>query len=307
MKKENANRRLISKQKKRTYITGFLFALPCIAMLILMMLNPLIKTFVYSFSKIKFPQLTTTFDGLTNFKKVLSRNELPQVINNTVIWIVAALVLRFFLGFVAALALNNNKPRTKIMRVLVLLPWTIPSVVTANTWRWMMQTELGLLNQTLKGIGLSGWAQNWLGNPKTALASVLVAYAWSGFPFVMMMLLAGLQSIPDDLYEAGKIDGANDWHLFLSITLPGLKNVIIAVLLLEITSGLNSFDLLFTMTGGGPGGKTEILGLLIHRLGFTNFDFGGASALSVIVIIASSLIFVFNGSIKTLRKAGKVR
>jgi multiple sugar transport system permease protein len=122
----------------------------------------------------------------------------------------------------------------------------------------------------------------------------------------MMMLLAGIQGIPSELYESGRIDGANARQLFFHITIPELKSVIFAVLMLEITSGLNSFDLLFTMTSGGPGGMTEILGLLIHRLGFTNFDFGGASALSVLIIVVTFGVFLISGPAKKLRQHKEV-
>ena len=296
----------MSRQRLKKYITGFAFALPCLIILALMMFTPLVRTFIYSFSSIKFPQLTTTFNGLNNFQKVLSRPEIGLVMRNTVVWIFFSVVLRFFFGFSSALLLSGMKTRTKIVRVLVLLPWTIPSIVAANTWRWMMQPEMGMLNNLLRSAGLSTWTQNWLGNPSTALGAVLIAYTWSGFPFVMMMLLAGIQGISDELYESGKIDGANAWQLFLHITIPSLRHVIISVLLLEVTSGLNSFDLLYTMTGGGPGGITEILGLLIHRLGFVVYDFGQASALSVLIIAAAFVVFLVYGPTqrrKTKREA----
>ena len=295
----------VSVQKRRRYLTGATFVLPTLLILVLMMFTPLVRTFVYSVSKIKFPALETTFIGLDNIERMFSRPEIGQVLKNTVVWIFYSVIIRFSLGFGSALLLQGSSRRLKVCRVLALLPWTIPSIVSANTWRWMFQSELGFVNTLLTKLGLSAWTQNWLGDPATAMGAVLFAYGWSGFPFVMMMLLAGIQGIPDELYESGKIDGANAWQLFLHITIPELKSVIFAVLLLEITSGLNSFDLLYTMTGGGPGGSTEILGLLIHRVGFTNFDFGGASALSVFIILVAAVLFLLSGPAKKVR--GKAR
>ena len=305
---QKAKRFHLSAQDRRKYRTGFLLALPCLCVLALMMLLPLVRTFIYSFSKVEFPNLTTKFYGLRNFQKVLSRSELPGVIRNTFVWILCSVVLRFSLGFASALLLNGETRRKKSIRLLVLLPWTVPSIVAANTWRWMMQPELGMINHLLRSIGLPSLAQNWLGSASTALGSVLLAYTWSGFPFDMMMILAGMQSIPDDLYESARIDGANTVQLFWHITIPSLKTIIVSVLLLEATNGLNSFDLLYTMTGGGPGGATEILGLLIHRLGFTNFDFGGASALSVLIIAIVVLIALVYGPTQrsAARKKGAV-
>lgn len=295
----------VSAQRSRSAVTGMAFVVPTLLILILMMLTPLIRTFVYSVSKIKFPALTTTYIGLGNFQKVFNRPEIGTVLTNTVVWIFWSVIIRFSLGFGAALLLQHSDPKTKICRVLALLPWTIPSIVSANTWRFMFQSELGFINTLFRNVGLGAWAQNWLGDPATAMGSVLFAYGWAGFPFVMMMLLAGIQGIPDELYESGKIDGANTWQLFIHITIPELKSVIFSVLLLEITSGLNSFDLLYTMTGGGPGGSTEILGLLIHRIGFTNFDFGGASALSVFIIVVATVVFLISGPTKKIR--GRVK
>jgi multiple sugar transport system permease protein len=183
--------------------------------------------------------------------------------------------LRFSLGFISALALNANIKVRNLWRLFALLPWTIPSIVAANTWRWILQSEYGLLNAFLRVIGFPQFAYSWLGDPLTALPSVLVAYAWSGYPFVMLMLLAGMQGIPNELYEAARIDGANTVKCFRYITIPSLKPIILIVFLLEIVSGFNSFDILFTMTGGGPGGASEIL------------------AVSTILIIAGIVCFIF--------------
>lgn len=295
----------LSSQRRSRYVTGILLMTPTLCILLVMMLTPLLRTFEYSVSKIKFPALTTTYVGFANFKKVFSRSDIAGVLQNTVVWILWSVALRFTFGFGSALLLHDNRRTTKIYRVLALLPWTIPSIVSANTWRWIYQSELGLANQMLKALGLGAWMQNWLGNPATAMGSVLFAYSWAGFPFVMMMLLAGIQGIPDELYESGKIDGANAWQLFCHITIPELKSVIFAVLILEVTSGLNSFDLLFTMTGGGPGGVTKILGLLIHEIGFVNFDFGSASALSVFIIGIAFVVFLVSGPTKKIAQQRK--
>lgn len=287
---------------KRSYLSGMLLIAPILTILVIMMLIPMIRTFQYSVSKIEFPALKTSYIGLGNFRRVFSLGYFGTVIYNTVIWILFSVISRFALGFLAALLLQSSRKAVKVIRVLVLLPWTTPSIVSANTWKWMFQADMGFINNFLKSIGLSTWAHNWLGSPTTAMGSVLLAYTWAGYPFVMMMLLAGLQSISEELYDAGKIDGANTWQLFLHITLPELKPVIISVLILEITSGLNSFDLLFTMTGGGPGGSTEILGLLIHRLGFTNFDFAGASAVSVFVMSVAVIVFLISRPLKGIQR-----
>jgi multiple sugar transport system permease protein len=276
----------------RKYAAAYLFVLPCAIVLFLMMLNPVVRTFIYSFSKIELPSFRTTWVGMQNVTRVFSLPAVPQVLWNTLVWVVGTIVFRFTLGFWAALALNAQVKGRVVLRTLALLPWTVPSIVAANTWRWMLQSDIGLVNGFLKKWGLDALAVNWLGSPQTALGSVLTAYAWAGYPFVMIMLLAGMQGISEDLYDAGKIDGANAAQAFLHITLPSLRNVIVILLILEVISGFNSFDLLFIMTGGGPGGASEILGLFIYRLGFTNFDFAGASAVSTVLIVVAVLCFL---------------
>lgn len=260
-----------------------------------MMVNPLFQTLRYSFSKIRLPKFETTFSGLANYKDFLARPELGRVLLNTLMWTIGSVTLRFLLGMWGALAVNVRFRGSRIWQTLILLPWTVPSIVGANLWRWILQGDFGLISTTMRAVGLEGLARNWLSEPTTALPAVLVAYAWSGFPFVMLMLLAGMQGIPEDLYEAGRIDGANSIDLFRHITLPSLRPIIIVVLLLETINGLNSFDFLFVMTGGGPGGVSEILGLMIYRLGFGSFNFGTASAAAVLlmaVVAVGALFYV---------------
>jgi len=282
----------MNMQRFRRLIPAYIFILPCTVILFLMMVTPIIRTFLYGFSEIILPQFEMRFIGTDNFKRVFTRPEVPLILLNTFIWVVGTVVLRFVLGFGAALVMNREMKGKQVLRILALLPWTVPSIVAANTWRWIFQSDYGLLNGILKSLGFSGLSRTWLGDPATALPAVLIAYTWAGYPFVMIMLLAGMQGISKDLYDAAKIDGCNAFQSFQFVTLPGLKSIIFIILILEIVNGFNSFDLLFTMTGGGPGGASEILGLFIYRLAFTNLDFAGASAVSVVLISIAILAFL---------------
>ncbi|WP_158453678.1 carbohydrate ABC transporter permease [Paenibacillus beijingensis] len=215
--------------------------------------------------------------------------------NNTLVWIIGGIASRFILGFWAAIIFNIKVKGNMFFRILCLLPWTIPSIAAANLWRWILKADIGVFNEFLQSIGLGYLTNNWIGDPRTALWSVLVAYAWQGFPFVMLMLLAGMQSIPKELYEAGKIDGAHSVQLFRYITIPSLMPIILVVLLLELINGLNTSDMLMVLTGGGPAGATETIGLFIYRIGFVNFDFGGASAISLALLLFVIILFIFYG------------
>jgi multiple sugar transport system permease protein len=287
-----ARRRRIGLRK---WGPAYVLVLPAMLLIALMMVAPVVQTLHFSVSRVQLPSFATRFVGLANFARILHDPATGPLVRRTLVWIVGTVALRFVLGFLAALIFNARVRGTVVMRVLVILPWTIPSVVGANLWRWIVQTDTGLLNQTLRNWGLGGWAANWLGSADLALPTVIVAYSWAGFPFVMLLILARMQGIPSELYEAAKVDGANWWQLFRHITIPSLRGILIVALILETVSAVNSFDTLMIMTGGGPADATRIWGLQIYRTGFGAFNLGGASALSVLLFAAVLALFVLYG------------
>ena len=292
-------------QQKRAR-TGLKFVAPCTIVVLLMMIVPIIRTISFAFSEVTLPSFDTQFNGIRNFEKIVTLKEFPAIVKNTVVWIVGSVVLRTGMGFVAAFIMDGQGKPVKAVRLLALLPWTVPSIVSANSWRWMLQSDFGLINGMFKSVGLESWCRLWLSTAETALPSVLAAYTWAGFPVVMMMILAGLQGIPGELYESSAIDGASRIQQFFYITLPSLRSVITMVIVLEVVNAINAFDLLFVLTGGGPGTSSEILGLLIYRLGFTRFDFAGASAASTLLIGAALVCFLFYAPTQ-IRKKGRNR
>lgn len=277
--------------KLKKYGAAYLFVLPCAVAILIMTIYPLIQVLTFSVSKVTLPDFACEFIGIDNFVRIISKNDFKKIVLNTVIWTAVGLSLRFLLGFGAALLMDSGMKGMTPFRIVTLVPWVVPSIVASNTWRWIYNADNGLLNGILKKIDPS-LAINWLGNKSTAMGSVLTAYAWMGFPFVMLMILAGLQGIPKDYKEAARIDGAGGFKVFWHITLPGLKNILIILAVLELINGFNSFDLLYTMTAGGPGITTEILGLFIYRTAFSNYDFAGASAVGVMLIIIILVCFL---------------
>ncbi|RYG94616.1 MAG: sugar ABC transporter permease [Alphaproteobacteria bacterium] len=266
------------------------------------------QTVYFSFSKVQLPALRTTFIGFDNFIRIFNNPETGPLVQRTLIWIVGGVALKMALGMAAALVFNAKVRGTVWMRVLVILPWAIPSVVGANLWRWIVQTDSGVLNQTLRSWGLDSWALNWLGSPDTAMFTVIVAYSWGGFAFVMLLILARLQGLPEEINEAAKVDGANWWQIFRYITLPSLTGVLAVALILEIVSGINSFDTLMIMTGGGPANATRIWGIDIYKTGFTDFNLGGAAAMSVLMFAAVIVVFIIYGGVnsRVSRRQGEV-
>lgn len=295
---------LKAQRRRRAY----LLIAPALILIALMMIYPIVQTIYFSFSKVQLPALRTTFVGFDNFIRIFSDPETGPLVQRTIVWIVGGVALKMALGLAAALVFNAKVRGTVWMRVLVILPWAIPSVVGANLWRWIVQTDAGVLNQTLRAWGLDGWALNWLGSPDTAMFTVIVAYSWGGFAFVMLLILARLQGLPEEINEAARVDGANWWQIFRYITLPSLTGVLAVALILEIVSGINSFDTLMIMTGGGPANATRIWGIDIYKTGFTDFNLGGAAAMSVLMFAAVIVVFIIYGGVnsRVQRRQGEV-
>lgn len=295
---------LKGQRRRRAY----LLIAPAVILIALMMIYPIVQTVYFSFSKVQLPALRTTFIGFDNFIRIFNNPETGPLVQRTLIWIVGGVALKMALGMAAALVFNAKVRGTVWMRVLVILPWAIPSVVGANLWRWIVQTDSGVLNQTLRSWGLDSWALNWLGSPDTAMFTVIVAYSWGGFAFVMLLILARLQGLPEEINEAAKVDGANWWQIFRYITLPSLTGVLAVALILEIVSGINSFDTLMIMTGGGPANATRIWGIDIYKTGFTDFNLGGAAAMSVLMFAAVIVVFIIYGGVnsRVSRRQGEV-
>lgn len=280
----------------RQWRNAYILISPAVLLLFVMMLYPVVQTVLFSVSKVQLPSLRTTFVGFANYARILTDPETGPLVRRTLVWIIGGVALRMLLGLGAALVFNAKVPGTTWMRVLVILPWAIPSVVGANLWRWIVQTDGGVLNQTLRSVGLGSWALNWLGSPDMAMLTVIVVYAWGGFPFVMLLILARLRGLPEEINEAARVDGASGWQIFRYVTLPLLSGVLFLALLLEVVSGINSFDTLMIMTGGGPANATRVWGIEIYKTAFTSFNLGGAAALSVVMLVSMLAVFLIYGA-----------
>jgi ABC-type sugar transport system permease subunit len=298
-KRASRRRRAIQK-----WGPGYVLVAPATVLVLAMMLWPLIQTLRFSVSDVQLPLFTTAFVGLDNFIGVFKNPDTVGMLVRTLTWVVGTVALRFILGLLAALIFNARVKGTVWLRILVMLPWTLPSVVAANLWRWVFQSSNGILNQTLEQLGVAhGSLVDWLGDPSTAMGATIVAYSWAGFPFIMLLLLAGMQGIPQDQFEAAKVDGSNAWQTFRFITVPSLRGVMAIALVLETVSAVNSFDTIKVMTGGGPANATEIWSIGIYNTGFQNYDFGTASAMSVLLFIAAALLFGIYVSFTQARNA----
>jgi multiple sugar transport system permease protein len=231
------------------------------------------------------PDLGTGFVGLAHYRALLQDPVFWVALLNTALWVISTVAIELALGMAAALALNREVPGARIMGVLILLPWFLPSVVAANMWALLLDPRLGVVNDLLVRLGLLAQAKAWFADPATALWAAVLVEAWHGFPFFALLLYAGLQTIPEDMYAAAAVDGASPLQQFRSITLPMLRLVIAAAIILRVIGLVNSPDLILILTNGGPAHATEVLSLYAFQTAYQQFDFGYAATLSVVMFV----------------------
>ena len=225
----------------------------------------------------------TSLVGIQNYVSILRSSDFWNSMERSVIWVFFSVLGQFVLGFGFALLLNERWPGNRIMRALVMIPWVMPGISVALTWSLIFNGQLGLLNDILLRWNLP--PQQWLADPNMAMVTVIIANIWKAFPFVAVTILAGLAAIPDELYDAARVDGASVLRRFRHVTLPQLRNVILIIILLMIVWTFNYFDLVYVMTGGGPGRATEILVTYIYKLGFVQTRFDYAAAVTVVFFV----------------------
>jgi multiple sugar transport system permease protein len=269
-------------------ITGYLFLAPALSLLTLAIIYPLFSTFRLSFTEISPRDYRVTFVGLKHYAEILQDGTLRRGVLNTVIFTVASLVLHLLTGGLFALLLNNerwaNRSIRNLIRGLLILPWLFSTAASALIWG-LLYHPFGPINYVLKASGLTSRAVEFLANPSLALWSLIVVNVWKTFPFYMVMILGGLQSIPVELYEAARVDGANAIQRFSHITLPLLRPILLAISILDIITTFGQFDLPKLMTWGGPVGVTTTVGYYVWRVGIRDANFGYGSAICVLMLI----------------------
>lgn len=258
---------------------------------------PIIYSLFMSFNNI---QLTTngfqfTFTGLQNYKDVYSAPLFWHSVGFTIYYSVITVAVELFFGLLIALAIQNVERLKSISIIVMLIPWALITVISAQMWGYIYNGVYGVLNAILQGLHIIHTQVNWLGQPFTAVVSLMIADIWKTTPFVVIILLSGLQMIPKDYYEAALIDGANAWQSFWNVTFPQLRGSIALAGLFRILQAFGIFDLPFVLTQGGPGTTTTSLAMLGEETLFTNLHFGLGAAVAistVILILGACLIFL---------------
>lgn len=292
--------RMVKNRKDNKSLTYFLMLLPAILCVIITAVVPMLGMMGISFMRWDLTSsIPPSFNGLDNYITMFKDARFLNSMKVQVILSFFILISQLLLGLIAAIALNNASSKLKWIRGIVMAPFMIPAVVVALVWLTIFTPTLSPINSILEAVGLP--SPSWLATPGLSIASIVIADTWNNLPFVMLILLASLQGIPKDLYEAAEVDGANKWKSTLFITLPALKPALVLVGLIRFIESLKSFPLIYIMTGGGPGTATEVTNFYAFIQGFQYSKIGYASSLAfllflITVVISFITIYLDRGS-----------
>ena len=291
------------RRKKVTLSNGavrFILVAPAIAIFAGIILYPFINSVFMSFTDRSLLSPETNVVWFENYQKVFSDPTFTRTLTNTGIFVVFATLLPFVLGMIWAIILNQKFRGSGFLRGVTLINWIIPGASISFLWAFIFDANHGIVNELLKAMGIISENINFLGQSGTAMMVVIIARTWQMLPWYMAFLTGGLQGIEYDQLEAARIDGANNWQTFRKIVLPGMKSIIVIVLVLGIIGNLQHFDIPKVLTAGGPAGSTTIFSILVYRQAFESYNFGIAATIGTIwaILLAVSCIFY-------TRQAGK--
>ncbi len=269
---------------------AWLLMLPLLAVMIAVIGWPLADTVGLSFTDAKLVGTAGNFVGLDNYVKTLTSSNFQRTLTTTTIFAVISVFAEMVLGVLAALLLNQQFYGRTVLRGLMILPWALPTVVNATLWRLIYNPEYGALNAALTQIGMLDAYRSWLGEPSTALASLIIADCWKNFPLVALIALAALQAVPRDITAASLVDGAGPFARFRFVILPYLAGPLIVALVLRTIEAFKVFDIIWVMTRGGPANSTRTLSILVYQEAFSFQRAGSGASLALIVTLLVAVL-----------------
>ena len=262
-----------------------IFIAPAMVVTIVLLAWPICMSIYYSFTNKSLLGKPVEFVGLSNYVSVLQNSEFYISLWNTVVYTVLSLSLQLLFGFIVALALNRITRFKGLFRTLCLSPWAFPMIIVSFTWSYLLNDIYGIVNGKLLAWGIVSQPIQFLADPKLAMITVSLINVWFGVPLFAINILASLQTIPKELYEAAEMDGATVWQRFRFITLPFVRVVVGLLIILRTIWIFNSFDLIFLLTGGGPGVSTQTMPIFAYRMGWTLYSLGRSSAVTILLLI----------------------
>lgn len=262
--------------------------MPALAVIGAMLAVPLALLAFISLKGLKLGNLSQILRAdftLDNYVRILGDPGTWSSLWISILYIVGSSAVAFSLGLATALVINEKFPAQRLFRTLILLPWAVPGITATIAFLWIMQPSFGVLNFVLRTTGLVEGDVNWFGDPSLALVAVIFPTVWKTYPFFTIMLLAALQTIPRDMYEAASIDGANGWRAFRWITWPSIRRYAVVALVFNAMYVFREFDFIYASTRGGPNGATDTIAIRIYNVAFEKFDLAAASALGVLTFV----------------------
>ncbi|NOY10363.1 MAG: sugar ABC transporter permease [Spirochaetes bacterium] len=269
----------LRKEEKIAYIC----ILPSFILISAVIFFPVVKTFINAFYSLDLYGNIQHFSGFDNFKRLFREDVFLRITINTLYWTVGMVFITVAVSLVLALALNHEFIGRKFSRIILILPWAASVMISALLWKWLFNSDYGMLNRLLRELHIISENINWLATPKTSFPAMIFVGVVISIPFTTITFLAGLQSIPNELYEAARVDGANKLKVIYKITLPLLKNVFFIVTTLNVIYIFNSFPIIWVITRGNPASQTDIVITYLYKKAFLYQDFGIASALSILI------------------------
>jgi len=268
---------------------GYLFVSPAVIILSIVILAPIAIAIITSFYDYTLINRTLdSFIGLKNYFEAVSNEKFIHSAIVTIVFVILVVLFEFIIGFLIAILLNQVERFRNIYYFILLIPLLINPIVVGLIWRMFLHPQLGILNYLISLIGID--PVNWLGDPQNAFITIIFVDIWHQVSFMIILLLAGLASIPEEPYEAARVDGANAFQQFRDITLPYMRPVIIITLLIRLIFALKTYDLIYIMTKGGPGDATDLISYYIYRSAFIGLDLGQAASMSVILLLIVCII-----------------
>jgi len=278
---------------RRRRRAGLAFVAPAAAFLAAVIVFPLGHAFWTSLHRVR--GLNATFVGLGNYVRIFGDDAFWHSLGVSFAFTASAVVLHLAIGLALALVVNELRVGRTALRILFLTPWMVAPAVGATIWLWLLEPQFGVVNYLLRVAGIIPSPVAWLGEPATAFASVVAVDVWRGVPFVMLLMLAGLQTIPVEQYEAAAIDGARAWTRFRYVTWPNLRYLVVVATTLDLINTIRHYDIIGVMTGGGPAGATEVLPVLIYNTAFRGNRLGEAAAIGVAllaIVLVLAIVYV---------------
>jgi trehalose/maltose transport system permease protein len=288
----------LTRQRTRA---AWAFMAPMLVVLAGVAVWPLGRTIWFAFTDAHLSDLAAAqFVGASNFVYLLSDPDWWQAVRNTLVFATISVTIETILGLAIALALNAHFPGRGTLRAAVLIPWAIPTVISAQMWSWMFNDVFGIINHILMGLGIIDRGIAWTASPDTALAAVIMVDVWKTTPFMALLILAGLQMLPGEIYEAARVDGIHPVRVFFKVTLPLLKPALLVAVIFRALDAMRIFDLIYVMTGNNKVTMSMSVYARQQLVDFQDVGFGSAAATMLFLLIA-----VFTAVYLTLAKAGK--